>query len=85
MCIFGGGAPAPPQVAPPPAPVPAPSPPQSVTISSPPSIQSPPEEKNIQRRPKTLASRRRAASGAVSGKRRFTIPLNAGGGGGTNY
>ena len=73
------------QLPPLPQPVEAPPPPAPATISAPPTLARLPEEKNPQKRAKTYASRRRAAAGGISGKRRFTIPLNMGGGGGTNY
>ena len=69
-----------------PAPLPAvapPPPPAPVSVQAPPTVPGV-AEKNPQKRAKTYAQRRRAASGGVSGKARFTIPIGGGGGGSVN-
>jgi len=72
------------QVVPPPAPVPPPPPPAPVTVSAPPSLPQMPPEKNPQKRAKTAAQKRRAASGFKSGKAKYTIPLGGGSTGSVN-
>jgi hypothetical protein len=84
MCFFGRTAPV--QQLPPPPPVAAAPPqPQRVTVSAPPSLARIDPEQNPQKRAQTMAARRRSSAGAVSGKKRFTIPLSTGGGGSVNY
>lgn len=69
-----------------PAPLPAvapPPPPAPISVMAPPTVPGT-AEKNPQKKAKTYAQRRRAASGGVSGKARFTIPLGGTGGGSVN-
>ena len=73
-----------PPVVPPPPPAPPPPPPAPVTVTAPPSLPSMPPEKNPQKRAKTSAQKRRAASGFKSGKAKYTIPLGGGSTGSVN-
>ncbi len=71
--------------APPPPPAPAPAPPKP----PPPQVAGPmiatiPAEEKAQKKVKTASQRRRSAAGGVTGKKRFTIPLNRSGNSGVN-